>query len=355
MAHIKLMDDKPRTLPWRAHINRKGLKPLVKMFASKSEAEHWASEQERGIRLNGLPQTIDALKKHTVKEIVSRYLEEVTPSKGCHVSESTVLKKFLRTDLAAKSLAYVSETDGYAYRNKRLKEVLPSTVRREMNSLQHIFEIARKEWGHNSLKNPFRGITIKGSDRQRDRRLNEGELGKLEQACKKCHGLNRLYVPLAIYLAVETGMRMQEILNLTWGDLDFEKRRIRIRKSKTDHITGKDGRTIVMSVMAQIFASMLPFKIEHAGGKVSLGPTDRVFLNRKGKPMTANGFKLAWRHVLENAEIEDLHFHDLRHEAGSSIARRSGSEERGDQDGESVSRRDDDRRDDCRAQEFCLL
>ncbi|MGF6431059.1 hypothetical protein [Bradyrhizobium elkanii] len=37
------------------------------------------------------------------------------------------------------------------------------------------------------------------------------------------------------------------------------------------------------------------------------------------------------------------------------IARRSGSEERGDQDGESVSRRDDDRRDDCRAQEFCLL
>jgi hypothetical protein len=38
-----------------------------------------------------------------------------------------------------------------------------------------------------------------------------------------------------------------------------------------------------------------------------------------------------------------------------TIARRSGSEERGDQDGESVSRRDDDRRDDCRAQEFCLL
>ncbi len=36
---------------------------------------------------------------------------------------------------------------------------------------------------------------------------------------------------------------------------------------------------------------------------------------------------------------------------GLPIARRSGSEERGDQDGESVSRRDDDRRDDCRAQE----
>ncbi|MEY9440057.1 hypothetical protein [Bradyrhizobium elkanii] len=48
--------------------------------------------------------------------------------------------------------------------------------------------------------------------------------------------------------------------------------------------------------------------------------------------------------VAENLERED-----------ACIARRSGSEERGDQDGESVSRRDDDRRDDCRAQEFCLL
>jgi len=40
---------------------------------------------------------------------------------------------------------------------------------------------------------------------------------------------------------------------------------------------------------------------------------------------------------------------------GLRIARRSGLEERGDQDGESVSRRQDDRRDDCRAQEFYLL
>ncbi|MEY9499377.1 hypothetical protein ABIF33_008397 [Bradyrhizobium elkanii] len=44
-----------------------------------------------------------------------------------------------------------------------------------------------------------------------------------------------------------------------------------------------------------------------------------------------------------------------RIDKAAGIARRSGSEERGDQDGESVSRRDDDRRDDCRAQEFCLL
>ncbi|MEY9608356.1 transposase [Bradyrhizobium elkanii] len=56
-------------------------------------------------------------------------------------------------------------------------------------------------------------------------------------------------------------------------------------------------------------------------------------------------------HVTVNEHMPKAH----QRYANMTIARRSGSEERGDQDGESVSRRDDDRRDDCRAQEFCLL
>ena len=56
MAYIRKLTDKTRTLPWRAQVRRKGHKPMVKMFASRSEAEHWAQEQERTIRLTGLPQ-----------------------------------------------------------------------------------------------------------------------------------------------------------------------------------------------------------------------------------------------------------------------------------------------------------
>jgi hypothetical protein len=54
MAHIKKLTDKPRRLPWRAQVRRKGHKSLVKMFATKNEAEHWAREQERSIRLSTL-------------------------------------------------------------------------------------------------------------------------------------------------------------------------------------------------------------------------------------------------------------------------------------------------------------
>lgn len=77
MAHIRKLTDKPRTLPWRAQVRRKGHQVLVKMFASRREAEHWASEQERTIRMTGLPPTIDDYKEVTLGTLVDRYLKEI--------------------------------------------------------------------------------------------------------------------------------------------------------------------------------------------------------------------------------------------------------------------------------------
>jgi hypothetical protein len=166
MAHIRKLTDKPRTLPWRAQIRRKGQKVRVKMFASKREAERWAGEQERTIRMTGLPLTIDDLKKHSFADIIKRYRDEITQTKGCRVSETTVLNKLLRHPLAFKSLAYISRQDAYEYRDDRLKEtwkgkpIKPSTVRREINTIQHIFEVAREQWGLTNLQNPFRALRV---------------------------------------------------------------------------------------------------------------------------------------------------------------------------------------------------
>lgn len=101
---IVILNDKPRKLPVRAIIRRKGHPTLMQHFPDTKQgwkdAEHWEAEQLRSIRITGLPLTIDDLKKHTVKDIVDRYLKEVTPTKGSSKSETTVLKKFLKTDLA---------------------------------------------------------------------------------------------------------------------------------------------------------------------------------------------------------------------------------------------------------------
>jgi hypothetical protein len=107
MAYIKLLSDKSRSLPWRAQIRRKGHPVMVKMFASKQEAELWANEQERNIRLAGLPMTIDTLKQHTVSEIVIRYRDNLTLTKEGNVEEKSRLNKFLKHPMA-QSLWHMS-------------------------------------------------------------------------------------------------------------------------------------------------------------------------------------------------------------------------------------------------------
>lgn len=310
MASILKLTDKPRTLPWRAKV--KGGK--VRYFRTKDEAEFWATEYERTLRLTGLPPTVEKLQRHTVGELVEKYLTEKTPLKGSAVSETTVLEKFLKRDIARLSLASVKKADAYQYRDERLKDtwrdkpITPRTVRREINTLHHVFAIAKEEWGYENLENPFDKLKIANDEYGRERRLEAGELQKLEQACNDCRGLNRDYVRLAIYLAIQTGMRLQEIFNLTWQDVDIDHRRIRITKSKTDHVSKYKGRTIVMSADAELLLSFLQMTLM---GSFRFNLDDHIF------PMTRDAFKQSWADVVKRAGIKDLHFHDLRHEAGS--------------------------------------
>jgi hypothetical protein len=101
MAHIKKLALTALARP----VRRKGHPVMVKMFKTRPEAEQWASEQERAIRLAGLPLPVDDLKKHIFGDLVRRYLKEITPTKGCRVNESAVLNEFLRHELCSKAAA----------------------------------------------------------------------------------------------------------------------------------------------------------------------------------------------------------------------------------------------------------
>jgi hypothetical protein len=169
-----------RKLPWRAQVKRKGHPILIKHFLTKDEAELWAAENERSIRLAGLPLTVSVLKNHTVREIIERYRAEVTPTKAGKLYETSRLNRFLTEkpgkDLCAKSLAYLTKKDGYDYIKERQKQkgkkddpITARTVSRERNLLQDVFETAKEEWGYTTLINPFRGLKIKGSIGSQDR------------------------------------------------------------------------------------------------------------------------------------------------------------------------------------------
>jgi integrase len=314
MATIVYREGRPK--PWLAQIKRKGHPVYSKAFRLKDTAERWARSEEDRIEAGGL---LDFKKYQstTAAMLAERYLAEISPKKPTFETEKYVIGSFLKRSMARKSLQQISTQDGASYRDERLnetyregKQIKPSTVRREINILQHIFKVAKTEWGYSDIRNPFEDLVIKGSDIPRVRRVSDEELQRLETAVReKCRGANKHYAQLAIYLAIQTGMRLQEIFNLRFQDVDMRKRRITIYKSKMDYKNKTPGRTIVMPIPAAvIFTAVL-------GEHYFPIPTEKyrttIF------PMTKKAFKQTWETVKRIAGVADLTFHDLRHEAGS--------------------------------------
>jgi integrase len=94
-------------------------------------------------------------------------------------------------------------------------------------------------------------------------------------------------------------MRKGELLALKWGDLDFRQRLISVRKSKSGR-----ARHIGMNIRVIEALQSLPRVLHNS----------HVFPGQKpGHPMK-NGIKHSdWVRYLKQAQIEDFHWHDLRH------------------------------------------
>jgi integrase len=305
MAVYKLTD-KPRKRPWCADWYEGGIR-RKRMFATKEEAVYCEASELTSIAQTGRPLRRKEREKKFVKEIVEHYRDEVSPQHEGHSEDTYRIKVFLKHDICKKSLALVNKRDAKAYIAHRLaKGKKPSTVRREVNLWVQVFETAREE--DEGLQNPFTKITIRGSSDRRERRLIGDELQRLEHHCEGCRGNNKYFVKLAIRLAIETGMRQEELFNLRWEHVSVERREIKIVKSKMDYKRALKGRTIVLTIGAELLLLRLAKVLMDAN---SFDLSERVF------PMTQGAFSQAWLAVVKRAKIKDLHFHDLRHEAAS--------------------------------------
>lgn len=180
------------------------------------------------------------------------------------------------------------------YKAQRKNDVSVSTVNRELTCLKHMFNMA-VEWGfikHNQLKSVKRFKEPPG----RVRYLTKEEIQRLLKECAD-------HLKPIVEVALNTGMRKGEILNLMWSDVDLKNRVITIRNSKNN-----SSRTIPIN---DVLLKALK----------SLKPSDNgspVFTNKNGGHLVdiKHGFAAA----LKRADIEDFRFHDLRHTFASQLA-----------------------------------
>jgi len=99
------------------------------------------------------------------------------------------------------------------------------TINFEIGTLKAIFNLAIK-WGY--LKdNPTKGVTkLKVNDSKPPRFLTEDECRRFLEACPP--DLHPIY-----FTFLNTGMRKAELENIEWSDIDFKRRKIRIRRKET--------------------------------------------------------------------------------------------------------------------------
>ena len=290
MATIKRRGPKQ----WQVKIRRANYPSASKTFKAKKDADVWAREIELEMDRGTYISHAEA-ETTTLKQALERYLKEVTPAKKGASEETYRIKTWQSHPLASRSLARIRGSDMAAYRDERINcGMSPSTVRNELNIISHVFNVAKREWGLEGLHNPVEHVRKPKQDKGRDRRLEGDEEKRLVYGAS---------TPLKemIILAIETGMRMGELLGMTWQMIDLKRLVVRLEDTKNG-----ERRDVPLSSRAVIVLKDLPRNISG----MALPKASRSLISHR------------FRSLCNTLEIENLRFHDLRHEATSRFFER---------------------------------
>ncbi|PWK31907.1 site-specific integrase [Cupriavidus plantarum] len=321
---------------WEAQIRRKGYPPQSKTFNTKGQADAWAamieSEMARGVWISR-----SESEATTLQEALDRYENEILPGKKGAEPERSVLRSWRSLKLAKRGLASIRSTDIAAERDSWLKLYKPATVLRRLAVLSHLFSIARKESGMESLSNPVElvrkpqpnnartrriadadALTIEVSEeRGQERGSEEGELERIVAATGSA------LLPSIIWLAVETAMRRGEIIDLRWEHIDLKRRVAHLPATKNG-----SARDVPLSTKAvatlQVLRDKRAVMDARLIGRVFSIRSDAVTRAFERAVVRARELYIEechnGNHQPHNNFLTDLRFHDLRHEATSRLA-----------------------------------
>ena len=228
----------------------------------------------------------------TFDELMDRYLTEhaARKSQPRHYRGYT---NSLKAFFGGRTLAEITPKLIVEYKNRRYAAGLkPASINRELASMKKAFNLAVREWEW-CRDNPVSRVSMERENNKRDRWLSVEEETRLFQTCAPwLHDL--------VTFALHTGMRMGEILELTWRGADLSRRTVMVFRSKNG-----ERRTIPVN---QTVLTMLKEK-----AKVRSLKTDVVFCSKVFTPIESGHLRRSFRLALSKAKIEDFHFHDLRH------------------------------------------
>lgn len=272
---------------WQAIVRQKNIGTVSRSFIKKTQAIKWALEQEERIE-RGVFGSIEP-SEVTLGELLQRYSEEITPAKRGAETEQRRLNRLIKDSISNYSIGQLTSKTLASFRDRRLLDG-QRACEYDLILIRHCIKVAMSEWGLMLSVNPVDQIKKPPSPRPRERRLNDGEYKRLMEASMLTQ--NPHIWPIVVF-AIETGMRRSEILGLSWDNNDLKRRTALLPLTKNG-----SSREVPLSTEA-----------------VSILQQQRSRTGLHPFPVTSNAFRLAWDRLRGRAGINDLRFHDLRHEA----------------------------------------
>ena len=230
--------------------------------------------------------------QRTFTELLDRYLCEHAVRRANYRRELTSVKT-LKAFFGSPTLDQVTPKRIVAYKNHRYTGgVKPATINRELATLKKAFNLARREWEW-CTDNPVCRVSMEQEHNTRDRWLTVDEETRLLHAAAP-------WLRDLMLFAIHSGMRMGEILGLTWAGVDLFRRTLTVFKSKNG-----ERRTIPLNQTA-----LELLKQKYGSRSVE---TELVFPSEAQTRLNASNISRSLNLALEKAKMTDFHFHDLRH------------------------------------------
>ena len=299
---------------WQAKVRRRGMPSISRTFDLKADAEAWAREVEREAQRGNVGALRDDAGRTTLAQVVELYVAGPVQLLASR-ADVTRYMDAARARFGSFFLSAIRGVDVAAWRDELLNSGLSAqSVIHHLNALSGLFAFVEKELSIDlPAGNPVRKVRKPAMPKSRDRRLRPGELDALVNAAS-APGLRQI-----IILAVESSMRLGELLGLEWGRVNLTRKTAHLVDTKNG-----ESRTVALSSAAlEALRAMhaLPRRLDgRVFGWAAADSFEKTWVRCKARALEA------YREECEKAGtkpdpsfLADLRFHDLRHEATSRL------------------------------------